>query len=151
MAQHVSKCLDNWVITLDSSEEQHKEIIRAATERRAYAIFESRGSVHGFDLDDWKTAEQEVLQGDFKGNASEFRILIACPRDADVTTILSFTSHSLVVFHAHKRQKEELTQGPEVFSVYAFPEEIVPAEADVKASEGVLQVRLPKKERSALA
>jgi hypothetical protein len=28
--------------------------------RRAYEIFEHRGSVHGYDLDDWLQAEREL-------------------------------------------------------------------------------------------
>jgi hypothetical protein len=145
LARHTREPPNNWVITLDSSEEQHEEIIRAAIEKRAYAIFESRGSVHGFDLDDWITAKKEVLQGDPDPNTSDFRILIACPQDAGVTTILSLTSHSLIVLHASKRHKHEVQRGPEVFSVYVFPVEIVPAEVHVETIEGVLHVRLPKK------
>ena len=146
MARHTRECLNNWVITLDSSEEQNREIIRAAIEKRAYAIFESRGSVHGFDLDDWTTAKKEILQDDLNPNTSDVRILIACPREAGVTTILSLTSHSLIVFHASKKQKHEAQQGPEVFSVYVFPVEIVPAEVHVEAIEGMLHVRLPIKQ-----
>lgn len=150
MARHTRECLNNWVITLDSSEEQHGEIIRAAIEKRAYAIFESRGSVHGFDLDDWTTAKKEILHGDLNTNTSDLRILIACPGESGVTTILSLTSHSLIVLHASKKQKPEAQQGPEVFSVYVFPSEIDPAEVHVEAIEGMLHVRLPKKQGSAL-
>ncbi len=146
MARHTRECLNTWVITLDSSEEQHREIIRAAIEKRAYAIFEGRGSVHGFDLDDWTTAKKEILQDDLNPNTPDVRILIACPREAGVTTILSLTSHSLIVLHASKKQKHETQHGPEVFSVYVFPVEIVPAEVLVEAIEGMLHVRLPIKQ-----
>jgi len=30
-------------------------------ERRAYELFEQRGRIHGFDIDDWLQAENEVL------------------------------------------------------------------------------------------
>ena len=34
----------------------HQEIMR-----RAYELYEQRGRVHGFDLDDWLQAEDEIL------------------------------------------------------------------------------------------
>ncbi len=34
----------------------------ASIAQRAYEIYESRGSVHGADQDDWFTAEQEILR-----------------------------------------------------------------------------------------
>lgn len=37
------------------------EGVRAAVSVRAYEIHESRGCVHGCDLDDWLQAEDEVL------------------------------------------------------------------------------------------
>jgi DUF2934 family protein len=150
LARHTRECLNNWVITLDSSEEQHKEIIRAAIEKRAYTIFESRGSVHGFDLDDWVVAKKEILRETLNPDTSDFRIQIACPREVGVTTILSLTSHSLIVLHANKKQKREVNRGPEVFSVYVFPVEIVPTEVHVEALEGMLHVRLPMKQGNAL-
>jgi outer membrane protein TolC len=30
-------------------------------ERRAYELYEQRGRIHGFDIDDWLQAENEVL------------------------------------------------------------------------------------------
>ena len=35
--------------------------LRLRTARRAYELFEHRGSRHGRDLDDWLQAEQEIL------------------------------------------------------------------------------------------
>lgn len=64
------KCLNNWVIMVESSREQHQEIIRSTVARRAYETFERRGCEHGFDLDDWVAAEKELLRDDFDGNTS---------------------------------------------------------------------------------
>lgn len=145
MARQSRECLNNWVITLDSSEKKHWEIIREVIQKQAYAIFESRGSVDGFDLDDWTTAERQVLQNAFDGHTSEFLVRIACPKNADVTTILSITSRSMIVFRAGKGERLRAEKGPEVFSVCVFPEEIVPADVEVKTADGVLHIRLPKK------
>src|ERR1700693_4293357 len=96
--QRARKCLENWIITVESTEEQHQEIILSTIAKRAHQIFEERGCKHGFELDDWLTAEQELWRDEFDGNTSSVHVLVDCPRDPEVTTILSLTAHSLVVF-----------------------------------------------------
>ena len=145
MGKQVRKCLNNWVITVESSREQHQEIIRSTVARRAYEIFERRGCEHGFDLDDWVAAEKGLLRDDFDGNTSQFRFFIECPRDPEVTTILSLTTHSLIVLRSHARHVGEGDNEPDVLSVHVLPEEIDPAQADVKAVDGLLHVCMPKK------
>jgi len=145
MGKQVRKCLNNWVITVESSREQHQEIIRSTVARRAYEIFERRGCEHGFDLDDWVAAEKELLRDDFDGNTSQFRFFVECPRDPEVTTILSLTTHSLIVLRSPARHVGEGDTGPEVLSVHVLPEEIDPAQANVKAVDGLLHVYMPKK------
>jgi DUF2934 family protein len=139
------KCRNNWVITVESSRERHQEIIQSTIARRAYEIFEGRGCQHGFDLDDWTAAEKEFLCDDFDGNTSQFRFLIECSRDLEVTTILSLTTHSLIIFRSHARHMGESDNGPDVHSVHVLPQEIDPTLADVKAIEGRLHICVPKK------
>jgi len=139
------KCLNNWVITVESSEDRHKQIIQSTVAKRAYQIFEKRGYKHGFDLEDWMSAEKELLRDDFDGNTSEFHFLLECPRDPEVTTILSLTAHSLVVFRSDTRLASKANNRPNVLSVHVLPEEIDPVQADVKAVDGLLHVCLPKK------
>ena len=145
MDRAVQKRLNNWFITIESSEDRHKQIIRSAVAKRAYQIFEKRGCKHGFDLEDWVSAEKELLHDDFDGNTSEFHFLLECPRDPEVTTILSLTTHSLVVFRSDTRLARKADNGPNVLSVHVLPEEIDPVQADVKAVDGLLHVYLPKK------
>jgi len=139
------KCLNNWGITIESSEDRHKQIIQSTVAKRAYQIFEKRGRKHGFDLEDWMSAEKELLRDDFDGNTSEFHFLLECPRDPEVTTILSLTTHSLVVFRSDTRLARKADTRPKVLSVHVLPEEIDPVQADVKAVDGLLHVYLPKK------
>jgi hypothetical protein len=139
------KCLNNWVITVESSEDRHKQIIQSTVAKRAYQIFEKRGGKHGFDLEDWMSAEKELLRDDFDGNTSEFHFLLECPRDPEVTTILSLTAHSLVVFRSDARLASKVNNRPNVLSVHVLPEEIDPVQANVKAVDGLLHVCLPKK------
>jgi hypothetical protein len=147
MDRAVQKRLNNWFITIESSEDRHKQIIRSAVAKRAYQIFEKRGCKHGFDLEDWVSAEKELLHGDFDGNTAEFHFLLECLRDPEVTTILSLTTHSLVVLRSHTQLVSEADNRPDVLSVHVLPEEIDPAQADVKAVDGLLHVYMPKKNK----
>ncbi|HET8923143.1 MAG TPA: DUF2934 domain-containing protein [Candidatus Acidoferrum sp.] len=148
MERRVQKCRNNWIITVESRNEQHQEIIQSTVARRAYQLFEQRGGVHGLDLDDWIAAEKELLCDDFNGNSSAFHFVIECPRNPDVTTILSLTTHSLVVLRSHARHVGEAGKGPDVLSVHVLPEEIDPTQADVKPVNGLLHVLVPKKNHS---
>jgi hypothetical protein len=133
------------LIIVESSEHSHKQIIEATVAKRAYQIFEKRGCKHGFDLEDWVIAEKELLRDDFDGNTSEFHFLFECPRDLEVITILSLTTHSLVVSRSQTRLFGKTGNRPDVLSVHILPEEIDPAQADVKAVDGLLHVYVPKK------
>jgi hypothetical protein len=145
MERQAGKCRNNWVITVESRNEQHQEIILATIANRAYQLFERRGCAHGFDLENWITAEKELLQNDFNGNTSQFDLFIESPRDPELTTILSMTTHSMIVFRSRARHNGEIDRGPEVVSVHVFPEEIDTTQADVNRVDGLLHVQIPKK------
>jgi hypothetical protein len=145
MEKHARKLRNNWVITVESRNEQHQEIILSTIAKRAYQLFERRGCAHGFDLDDWIAAEKELLQNDFNRNTSQFDFFIESPRDPEVTTILSMTTHSMIVFRSHARHAPEIDGGPDVVSVHVFTEEIDTTQADVNRVDGLLHVQVPKK------
>ena len=77
MERQTKKARNNWVITVESRNEQHQEIILSTIAKRAFELFERRGCAHGFDLEDWVTAENEFLQNDFNGNTSQFDFFIS--------------------------------------------------------------------------
>jgi len=139
------KRLNNWVITIESSEDRHRQIIQSTIAKRAFQIFEKRGCKHGFDLEDWMFAEKELLLDDFDGNMSEFHFLLEGPQNPEVTTILSVTTRSLIVFRSHTPLVPKADNRPDVLSVHILPEEIDPAQANVKAVDGLLHVYMPKK------
>ena len=145
MQGEIRKCLGIPVITVESSEERHQEIILSTITKRAYQIFEEREHKRGFGLDDWLTAEKELWRGDDDFDAPDFSLVVDCPRDPEVTTILSLTTHSLVVLHSRKKRAGEANCGPAVQSVHQFCQEINPALAEVKPVNGTLHVCLPKK------
>jgi Protein of unknown function (DUF2934) len=145
MEKQARKWSNNCVITVESRNDQHREVIFATIAKRAYQLFEERGCAHGLDLEDWVTAEREFLQNDFNGNTSQFDFFIASPRDPEVTTILSMTAHSMIVFRSYARHNGEIDRGPDVVSVHVFPEEIDTMHADVNRVDGLLHVQVPKK------
>ena len=145
MDRAVRKRLNNWAITIESNEDRHKQIIQSTVAKRAYQIFEKRGCKHGFDLEDWISAEKELLRDDFDGNKSEFHFLLEGPQDPEVTTILSVATRSLVVFRSDTRLTRKADNRSRVLSVHILPEEIDPVQANVKAVDGLLHIYLPKK------
>lgn len=140
MADFTGKCLDNWVLTVNGSLEQHLEMIRATLAKRAYELFELRGCEHGLHLEDWLIAEHELVHRNLYRNGSGFCIFVDCPRDPDTTVILSVTIRSLLVFHSCATA----THNPELIAVHLLPEDIHPYQTAVEAVDGVLQVHLPK-------
>lgn len=147
MERHTRKPRNNWLITVESRKEKHQEIILSTVAKRAYQLFEQRGCKHGFDLDHWISAEKELLLDDFSGDTSAFHFVIECLRDPEATTILSLTTHSMVVFRSRARHVGEMHSGPDVVSVHVLPEEIDPTQADVNTVDGLLHVRIPKRNR----
>jgi hypothetical protein len=149
MDRHARKRLEDWIVTVESTEEQHQEIVLSTIATRAHQIFEERGCKHGFELDDWLTAEQELWCDEIDGNTPGFHVLVDCPQDPEVTIILSLTAHSLVVFRSRTGHAGEANCGSDVQSVHLFCKELDPAQTDVKAADGVLHVRVPKKNHPA--
>jgi len=144
MQGEIRKCSGIPVITVESSEERHQQIILSTITKRAYQISEEREHKHGFGLDDWLAAEKELWRED-DADAPDFSLVVDCPRDPEITTILSLTTHSLVVFRSRKKHPGEANCGPDVQSVHQFPQEINPALAVVQPVNGTLRVCLPKK------
>ncbi len=144
MLGEIRKCPGILVVTVESTEKRHQEIILMAITKRAEQIFEERECKQGFERDDWLNAEKELWR-DNDLNAPEFSLVVDSPKDPDVTTVLSLTAHSLVVFRNRRRHAGEAHCGPDVQSVHMFAQEINPALAEVQPVNGTLRVCLPKK------
>jgi len=132
------------VIAVESSKERHQEIIFSTIANRARQISEERQDKCGFGLDDWLTAEKELWRDDHLG-VPDFSLVVDCPQDPEVTTILSLTTRSLVVLRSRKRRAGDVNCGPDVHSVHQFSQEMDPAPADVKPLNGALRVWLRKR------
>lgn len=144
MDERTGTCRNNWVVTVESNNEKHQAIIRSAIAKRAYQLFERRGRKYGVDLDDWIAAQKQLVADDFSGDTSAFRFVVECPGGPEVTTILSLTTHSLVVLRSAPHSPGT-RNGPEVVSVHVLPEEIDLCRVRVKSVDGLLHVCAPKK------
>jgi hypothetical protein len=144
MLGEIRKCSGIPVITVESSEKHHQEIILTTITKRAQQLYEEREFKQGFELDDWLNAEKELWR-DNDLNSPEFSLLVDSPKDPDVTTILSLTAHSLVVFRSRRRYAGEASRGPDVQSVHTFAQAIDPALAEIQPKNGTLRICLPKK------
>jgi hypothetical protein len=144
MLGEIRKCSGIPVITIESSDKHHQKIILTTITKRAQQLYEEREFKQGFELDDWLSAEKELWR-DNDLDAPEFSVVVDSPKDPDVTTILSLTPHSLVVFRNRRRHACEATSDPDVQSVHLFAQEINPALAEVQPANGTLRVCLPKK------
>ena len=145
MDVQTKKCSNNWVMTVESGNEHHQEVILSTIAKRAYRLFQRRGCVHGFDLEDWTSAEQELLQDDFSRDTSQFDCFIESPRNPEMTTILSVTTHSMIAFRSHAVHAGEIDRGPDVASVHVFPDEIDTTQVEVNRVGWLLHVHAPKK------
>src|SRR5437899_11646553 len=106
----------------------------------ASELFDLRGRDHPLHPEEEVIAEQELVHHNLNGNNSGFCILVACPRDPGIITILSVTSRSLLVFQS----RAMAAHNPELIAVHLLPENIHPEQTAVDAVDGVLQVHLPK-------
>jgi HSP20 family molecular chaperone IbpA len=129
--------------------------ISSAIARRAYELFEARGSEHGHDREDWFRAESELLTpipATVVDTNGEFRV---------TAEISGFTGKDVevlaeprrLVIRANKqetveREKERATfQGKifdEMFRVLELPQEIDPDNMTAAIKNGVLEVTLAK-------
>ncbi len=79
MQGEIRKCSGIPVITVESSEERHQQIILSTITKRAHQIFEERERKHGFGLDDWLAAERELWRED-DATVPDFSLVVDGPR-----------------------------------------------------------------------
>ena len=124
--------------------------------RRAYALFEGRGGVHGHDIDDWTAAESELLYAcrhDLQESAEavilraklpssfaadQLKVSVE-PRRLTVSGEKEFDLISAVDEPAHN---EERTQ--RVFRVEELPVDVDPSRTTARLAGATLEIVMPK-------
>ena len=76
-----------------------------------------------------------------------FTFFLSAREIREVTTILSLTTHSLVVFRSHTRLFDKPENGSDVLSVHVLPEEIDPTQTDLKSRGWIVSRLLAKEEQ----
>ncbi len=126
-----------------------------AIRQRAFGLFERRGGGFGADMDDWLTAERELVwipQAELIDEQGQFRLRIALPgleaKDINITA----TQDSLIVqaeavrkgeSESNKLQFSELS-GKKAFRCFDFSEAIDPDKVQAVLERGILEVTVAK-------
>ena len=142
---------DHHVLPVIAELEQKMDAVR----ERAFDLFSLRGGGQGHDLDDWVTAERELLgwsTAELKEHPTEFELDVALPGFRADDVELTATAHELIVHAARKDERSGQTDHV-VWSEFGSNEVYrrVPLPADVKTDavsaqlkNGVLRVHAPK-------
>jgi HSP20 family protein len=118
--------------------------------QRAYEIYRSRGGAHGFDQDDWFSAEREILP----------RLAVECDvTDAAVrftAQVPGFEAKDLEVALGHRRavvcgihsdsnpSAKSVRKDKKVMRIVELPFDVDPVSARATLQSGTLQVLLPR-------
>ena len=116
---------------------------------KAHEVFRSRGCEHGFDLDDWLLAEQELSsRADdvlLTQAAAGFEVSIA-ERVEQACIVLSMAPSSLLIVWS-REETDTGERGPimqhSALSLVALPKAVVPEKADVTFRDGRVWLHLP--------
>ena len=131
---------------VDELEGMHARIMR-----RAYEIFESSGRTNGHDLDDWLTAERELIWAppiELEEGDHELTVKMSAPGFDSKEIAVEVTPEDLLVEAEthHERQKgkgrkqaSELTAA-KLFRAVRFPRPIDPASAKAEFKNGMLKL-----------
>jgi HSP20 family protein len=122
---------------------------------RAYELFESKGSAHGYDREDWLQAASEILLSvpvDVAETETELTIRADVPGFGEKDIEVLVAPRSVCI--AGKReevseQKEEKAvyserRSNQIFRVLELPSEIDPDRVNASVSEGILEIKLLK-------
>lgn len=124
--------------------------------KRAFELFERRGGMVGKELDDWFTAELEVLGrpvAELKERNGDFEVEVALPGFAPGDVEVSATPETLVIHAASEKRSESKTDekvlwsefgSRDVYRRFTLPREVDAAKVTAKLENGLLKVRAPK-------
>jgi HSP20 family protein len=123
--------------------------------RRAYELFESRGSSHGHDHEDWISAQAEIVRNvpvDIRERESDLTIYAEVPGFSEESLEIQVEPLALCIASCPQdasRQDEgkfiysERHANP-IFRVIDLPSPVDPQTAALALSDGVLEIRISK-------
>jgi HSP20 family protein len=126
-----------------------------AVRQRAFELFETRGAVPGSELDDWISAEHEVLgwpKAEMREKETEFEMDLTLPGFAANEIEVTATPSEVLVHACNERKRSsgdarimwsEFSNN-EVFRRFVFPEAVTPEGVTAQLEDGVLHVHAPR-------
>lgn len=128
--------------------------------KRAFELFERRGRVPGFELDDWLQAEHDLFwvpQAELTETETEFKVKVAVPgfeaKDLDITV-----QPDEILIQGKAEKREEKTEegwtysefgSKELYRRFALPRPIEIGAVTANVENGMLTVIAPKKKEAA--
>jgi len=123
--------------------------------RRAYELFELRGSVDGSDREDWLQAESEILLNvpvDVVETETGLTILASVPGFAEKELEVRVAPRSVCITGKREEVSEQSDEkgvyaerrSSQIFRTLELPSEIDPERVKATASDGVLEIQLLK-------
>jgi HSP20 family protein len=144
----------NFKLMASGTSVEQTRLISAAVARRAYELFEARGSEHGHDREDWVRAESELLTplpATIVDTDDAFTVRAEIPGFTGKDLEVLAESKRLIVWP--KKQPPEQHHGravfqgdtsAEIFRVLDLPSEVDPHDLKATIQQDVLEVTLAK-------
>lgn len=129
--------------------------LRDLISRRAYELFELRGSLHGYDHEDWLQAESEILMEvpvEVAETETGFTVLAKVPGLSENEVEVGVGPRSLCITGKRVETVEEKDgngayteqRSRKIFRAVDLPSEIDPVKASATISNGTLEINLVK-------
>ena len=136
--------------------------LRHAIAKRAYDMFASRGFTHGHDLRDWFLAETELVRPisiEMSETETELTVKADLPGFAEKDIEVRVEPRRLFIAGAREEKSEQSETDKSrivysewntnrIFRTIDLPAEVDSDRVTATMSNGVLQITMPKKERS---
>ncbi len=123
--------------------------------RRAYELFELRGSVDGYDREDWLQASSEILLDvpvDVTEEETGFTIRVAVAGFSEKELEVRVAPRSVCITGKRQETSEQNDdkavnverRSSQIFRAFELPSEIDPGQVSATVSDGILEIELLK-------
>ena len=125
--------------------------------RRAYKLFAEGGFIHGHDLEDWLSAERELLHSapmELHETDSQFYLRVEVPGFRESEIVVAVGPLRVIISAEHQADAQQRRPkilyseclSYRVFRSFNLPAPINPRKTARRLSNGVLEITLPKSE-----
>jgi HSP20 family molecular chaperone IbpA len=125
--------------------------LEEAIRQRAFGLFEERGTVHGSEMDDWLSAERELVwvpKAETMEDDKQYRLrLIVTGLEAKDLQITAMPDAIIVQTEAFSKESKEASAVPfreligrKLFRRFDLEEPIDPARTEASLNKGILEI-----------